>query len=149
MSNVTLNAFLDHLKDASPEAGVSFATEKGPVGAGYHITELKHATVASIDCGGRRSSWDEAALQVLDVYGEMPMPVSKLSEILARSIDAIPGLGTAPVHVEFGHGNRMLSRYDVAGIDIGRAHVRISLAGAHASCKPAREKAVTGTSCCA
>lgn len=149
--DATLTDFLQQLDQANPEAGVIFVTEDGPVGGGYHITELKHGSIDSIDCGGRQSSWSEVAIQVLDVYGESPMPVERLRGILARSIEAITGLAAAPVHVEFGHKNQSLSRYDIAGLDIGPTAVRVSLARAHASCKPTAERAlsVQSTSCCA
>lgn len=155
MTDVTLNAFLRSLDAADPEAGVVFATEQGPVGAGYHITELKHSTVKSIDCGGRQMDWHEAAVQVLDVYGDAPMPVSKLRTILTRSVSAIPGLGSAPVHIEFGHKNQHLSRYEIAGLEVDQHLVKISMVGARATCKPATDPGVeiakpkTRVGCCA
>ncbi|MEL7026893.1 MAG: DUF6428 family protein [Pseudomonadota bacterium] len=145
MTDVTLAAFRDALNSANPAAGVTFATEDGMVGDGYHITELKHAEVKSIDCGGRQAAWDEVGVQILDIAGERPMAAEKLAGILERSIDAIPGLGRAPVHVEFGHGNQNLSRYDVAGLSFDKGEVRVSLSRAHAVCKPAVEK---GSGCC-
>ncbi len=151
MPEVTLSTFLAELDHANPEAGVVFATEDGPVGAGYHITELKSARVDSIDCGGRRSTWVEAAVQVLDVFGDAPMPVERLRAILDRSIAAIPELAEAPVHVEFGHRNQSLSRYDIAGLKIGPTAVTVSLVRAHASCKPAVERSTRPqtSTCCA
>lgn len=151
MSDATLSAFLQELESANPEAGVIFATEDGPVGAGYHITELKHAEIDSIDCGGRRSRWSEVAVQVLDIYGENPMPVAKLRGILSKSIQAIPGLANAPAHVEFGHKNQSLSRYDIVGLDVRPTTVRLSLTRAHATCKPASDRlsATQTTACCA
>lgn len=151
MTDMTLNGFLKALETANPEAGVVFATEDGPVGAGYHITELKHARVDSIDCGGRQSSWDEVAVQVLDVFGDAPMPVERLRGILNRSLIAIPALADAPVHVEFGHRNESLSRYDIAGVSIDGHLVQVSMVRAHATCKPAANPVRPGatTRCCA
>lgn len=151
MTDATLNGFLKALETAMPEAGVVFATEDGPVGAGYHITELKHARIESIDCAGRQSSWDEVAVQMLDVFGDVPMPVDRLRAILSRSRAAIPALGEAPVHIEFGHRNKSLSRYDIAGLSIDGHLVKVSLVRAHATCKPAAAPAEPGTTtrCCA
>ncbi|MEO1239710.1 MAG: DUF6428 family protein [Pseudomonadota bacterium] len=150
MTDVTLNGFLTTLKTAMPEAGVIFATEDGPVGAGYHITELKHARVSSIDCGARQSSWEEVAVQVLDVFGDAPMPVDRLRGILSRSLAALPALADAPVHVEFGHRNESLSRYEIAGLTLDDDLVKISIVRAHATCKPATTAALPGrvTQCC-
>ena len=151
MTDATLNGFLKALETAMPEAGVVFATEDGPVGAGYHITELKHARGESIDCGGRQSSWDEVAVQVLDVFGDAPMPVERLRGILTRSLAAIPALADAPVHIEFGHRNESLSRYDIAGMSIEGHLVQVSMVRAHATCKPASNPVRPGanTRCCA
>ncbi|MEL7105232.1 MAG: DUF6428 family protein [Pseudomonadota bacterium] len=150
MTDVTLNAFLAALDTAMPEAGVVFATEDGPVGAGYHITELKHARVDSIDCGGHRSGWDEAAVQVLDVFGDAPMPVERLRAIVTRSLGAIPALAEAPVHIEFGHRNQSLSRYDIAGLQVDDHLVQISMVRARATCKPAAVSVSSARqSCCA
>lgn len=151
MADITLNRFFDALEVAAPEAGVVFATEEGPVGAGYHITELKHANIDSIDCAGRQSRFEEVSVQVLDVVGDAPMPVERLRMILTQSLAAIPALADAPVHVEFGHRNERLSRYEIAGLEVAKHLLTIKMFRAHATCKPAAQPAARGTvtSCCA
>ena len=36
------------------------------IGYNYHITEVKHATIHSVDCGGRQDSWHETIIQLME-----------------------------------------------------------------------------------
>ena len=44
------------LEDASGDAPLIFVNENGPTNAGYHVTEVKLASVESLDCSARRSN---------------------------------------------------------------------------------------------
>ncbi|MDF0600851.1 DUF6428 family protein [Psychromarinibacter sp. C21-152] len=147
----TLDAFLTTLRSADPNLPTRFRTPGGDLGAGFHITELKHADIESIDCGGRRSRFREAVVQVLDGRGPRAMPAGKMAAILARSLTEIPGLGDAPFAVECAPANRGLTRYraDVPRIEDG--HLVIALSPEHAVCKPMADRAgcAPKTPCCA
>tara|TARA_R110001632_G_scaffold155584_3_gene273766 strand:- start:559 stop:1047 length:489 start_codon:yes stop_codon:yes gene_type:complete len=58
------------------------------VGANYHITEVKHITVDSIDCGGKVDAWKETIVQLWESPGELGktkfMSALKAMEILAK-----------------------------------------------------------------
>ncbi len=41
------------------------------VGANYHITEVKHISVNSVDCGGRSDSWKETIIQLWESPSEL------------------------------------------------------------------------------
>jgi hypothetical protein len=41
------------------------------VGANYHITEVKHITVDSIDCGAQRDAWRETIIQLWESPSEI------------------------------------------------------------------------------
>ena len=48
------------------------------VGANYHITEVKHVSVASVDCGAREDSWKQTVIQLW----ESPLEIGKTEESL-------------------------------------------------------------------
>ena len=82
-----------------------FRSDEGDIGGGYHVTELKQASINSIDCGGRTDEWTETVLQLLDGSGDTPMSIEKFVAIVRRSEVALPGLSDAPLYFEFGHVN--------------------------------------------
>lgn len=41
------------------------------VGTNYHITEVKHISVDSVDCGGRLDSWKETIIQLWESPSEI------------------------------------------------------------------------------
>lgn len=84
-------------------------------------TELKHAVIHSIACGGRTSAWTETVLQLLDGEGRGHMPVGTFLGILARSLSRIDGLGDGPLLVEFAHRNAGMQLFQPAA-----PHTRIA-----------------------
>jgi len=151
---MTLKDLLDHLAPLPKEHALIFETAAGPIGAGYHITELKHARVTSIDCGTRISSWDEAALQLLDGSGDAPLTVGKAAAILSQSIARVAGLGNSQLHVEFAHGNQGLRLYQPGALRGEKNAVILQLVETTAQCKPAADLACcsptpAASQCCA
>ena len=43
------------------------------VGANYHITEVKHTSIDSVDCGAKTDAWEETVMQL----GESPKEIGK------------------------------------------------------------------------
>lgn len=58
------------------------------VGANYHITEVKHMKIDSVDCGGKTDAWNETIIQLWESPKELGkrdyMKVEKALEILYR-----------------------------------------------------------------
>ena len=54
------------------------------VGANYHITEVKHVSVDSVDCGGQIDAWNETIIQLWESPSELGkyMTSHKALEIL-------------------------------------------------------------------
>lgn len=156
---MTLEELLASTSALPADLPLVFATDDGPVGAGYHVTELKLANVVSIDCGARTSAWSESVLQLLDGQGRGHMPVGKFSAILAQSLRKVDGLGASPAFVEFGHRNAGMQIFQPTEPELGGDAVTLRLKPVRAQCKPAQKarqagKAAgcgTGTSgsCCA
>lgn len=149
---MTLDMFLEHLRAASAAQPVRFETDFGDVQPGYHVTELKLHRITGVDCGGRRSDWTEAALQIWDGAGGSEMAAAKLAGIVERCLAVEPGLGAAPVFAEFSHGNTGLNRYRLAEVQSTDTVLRVQLESVSAMCKPmvdaAPATAAASTGCC-
>ena len=146
---MTPETLLAHLESLPADAPLIFRTDDGPIQGGYHVTELKHARISSIDCGARQAQWDEAALQLLDGMGGDHMTVGKFAAILAQSIRHVAGLGPAPLTVEFGHGNRVKQVFHPGAPRLEVGVVVVPLDGSRAVCKPAQESLQAApASCC-
>ncbi|MEM7719450.1 MAG: DUF6428 family protein [Pseudomonadota bacterium] len=139
----TLSIFLHALTDADLDRRLVFATIAGEVGAGYHITEFKLSDVKSIDCAARKSTWVEAAMQVLDGYGDEHMPVNKFKTIAEQSINALPDLAHAPLSVEFAPGNHGLGLYKIGAVQRTDTKLIVNLQPMAAVCKPSAGPTVT------
>ena len=140
---MTLNDFLTTLTGFDGDAMLVFTTADGPINAGYHVTEFKLHFVTSIDCGGQQSQWTEAALQLLDGYGGVHMPVKKFIAIGDQSVARIPDLGTAPLQVEFAAGNHGKRIYQITDVRAEEDQVIAHLGDISAFCKPmAQSKSV-------
>lgn len=127
-----------------------FVTGEGPIGAGYHVTELKLAQIVSIDCAAQTERWSEATLQLLDGHGDAHMAVGKFRAIVGQSIKTVEGLGGSPMRVEFAHGNAGLQIFEMSKPEVSDSAVTLSLVPVRAHCKPALRTAGAGagSDCC-
>lgn len=61
------------------------------VGANYHITEVKHIIVDSVDCGAQTDSWNETVIQLW----ESPLETHKTEYMLvAKALEILKLVGT-------------------------------------------------------
>lgn len=147
----TFSELLASLQVADPALPLIFQTKHGKIGAGFHVTELRHSFSKGIDCGGNIQSWQEARLQLLDGYGGEHMRVGKFNTIVEKSLAAVPELRQAELLVEFGHENSELSLLSIQHPNIEDDAVTITLGDARAVCKPAQMAAIADNSsgsCC-
>ncbi|MGR3341889.1 MAG: DUF6428 family protein [Paracoccaceae bacterium] len=146
----TLNEIISELEMANPDGATVFSTSEGEISGGYHITELKLASIQGIDCGGRMADWTETHLQLLDGQSGRHMSVQKLKSIANHSAKKLPGLADAPIYVEYAPGNDGLRRYLITSIMSESERVVISLREDGAKCKPAedRKAGVNMQACC-
>ena len=115
-SDWTLSKLIDALETSDPGALLVFDTPDGSAGNGYHVTELKRATISSIDCGVQLDDWTETQIQILDGSLGHRMETGKFVKIAKTSIAALPGLDNAPLTFEFSPRNKGLSRFQIQGI---------------------------------
>ena len=105
---MTPQDLIAQLDTVSQDAPLIFVTENGPINAGYHVTEVKLASVQSLDCGARRSSWNEVVIQLLDGSGQDFMTAGKFTGILKKATSKLEGLDHAALKFEFSNDNKGL-----------------------------------------
>ena len=142
---MTPQELLTSLDAVGRDAPLIFVTENGPINAGYHVTEVKLASVRSLDCAARRSDWTEAQIQLLDGRGQDYMTVGKFTGILRKATTELVGLLEAPVKFEFSHGNKGLHILEPGRPIMGSHEVSLPLGEVNAACKPAVEVALAST----
>lgn len=115
------------------------------IAPGYHVTEIKAAQFAALDCGGNPDRWTETVLQVEDLTGgegQAHMPVRKLLSILGR-VDTALGLDPAArVTIEISRPGEAMQVFDIGSIDVAPGRVTLDLAMRPAICKPRHRAAM-------
>lgn len=147
---MTPEELIAKLEDASGDAPLIFVTENGPINAGYHVTEVKLASVGSLDCSARRSNWNEVLIQLLDGPGQVYMTVDKFSGILKKITTTLEGLRAAALKIEFSSGNKGLRILDPGNPVATRNAVSLPLSDINAACRPAVDAALMhgAVGCC-
>lgn len=121
-----------------------------PVGAGYHVTEVKAGSFVALDCGGNPDAWQEIILQVEDLpadAGRPHMKAGKFRAILAHVDRELRLDRGARLTFEIGPPDLPMQVYDVAGVEVGEEAATIRLAPRPAICKP-RHRLAQATPCC-
>lgn len=135
---MTFTALLAALEPLDSTASLVFLIDDDEIGAGYHVTELRHSISTGIDCGGNVEAWDEAHLQLLDGAGKTHMSVSKFTTILRQSLNKLPQLSEAPLLAEFSLDNDGLKLMSMGAPIQNADRVTVRLRNTNAVCKPAR-----------
>lgn len=134
---MTFATLLSGLKSFDSNAALVFEVNAQVIGAGYHVTELRHSTSTGIDCGGNVETWQDARLQLLDGPGETHMSVGKFSSILGKSLTKLPMLSDVPLLVEFSPDNLGLRLMVLGEPFMKDGRVFLNLRDSKAVCKPA------------
>jgi hypothetical protein len=121
---------------------------------GYHVTEVKRAAFASLDCGANPESWSETVIQLWDIHGgEGQITVGKFLAIL-RKVQRDVGLEeSSPVIFEIGGSGEAMRLYSGGQVQVTGDDVLVTLSPRHASCKPRdrwleAEPAAPASACC-
>ena len=72
-----------------PEIPLIFYLEGISINQGYHVTEVKHASIKSMDCGRRADAWEEIIIQLLDGQASSAqgfMSTSKFTSIVSGTL---------------------------------------------------------------
>ncbi len=148
------NEFISTLRTA-PSNQLIFADLDGhAVHSGYHLTELKAASLETVDCGGQTNRWQETIVQlwVPSHADNEYMTAAKFLRIFDKVRGMIPLDLDAEIRVEYGDDNFFPSTYHVRSVTHDQTTTRVLLEPPHTTCK-ARDRRVetlsTTDSCCA
>ena len=139
------NEFIVELR-AAPENRLLFVDRGGgPIHTGYHLTELKAASLQTVDCGGQRNHWQETIVQlwVPPEADDDYMTAAKFLQIFDKVRGMIPLDFTAEIRVEYGDENFFSSTYHVGSVTHDQHATRVLLMPAETTCK-ARDRRACG-----
>ncbi len=131
--------FIDLLK---AHQGKSLLFEYAPnllVGANYHITEVKHVTIDSVDCGAGVDAWKETIVQLWEDPRELGktefMSAYKAMAILSRVGKMKPYVMDAVVRIEYSNANFHTAQLYINDYEIRGNNLLLKLAGQPTDCK--------------
>jgi len=113
------------------------------VGANYHITEVKHTTIDSVDCGGKTDDWKETIIQLWESPSEFGkrdyMIVTKALEIFDRVGQMKPYDFDAEAKFEYSNSTFHTAQLFVSDFEIRDDNLIIKLAIKKTDCKAKSE----------
>ena len=131
------NEFIAELRRV-PQNQLIFVDGNGhAVHAGYHLTELKAASLETVDCGGQANQWQETIVQlwVPSKADDNYMTAGKFLKILDKVRGLIPLNFDAAIRVEYGDENFFPSTYDVRSVTHDEDVTRVLLQTPETTCK--------------
>jgi len=123
----------------TPDVPLTFYLGDIPINQGYHVTEVKYATIKSMDCGKQVDAWDELLIQLLDGpadSGQGFMSTSKFTNIVSSALDSLPANENPDLFFEFSPNNGPLQKLRIQTIECEVDNVSVLLADERAACKP-------------
>lgn len=122
--------------------GKSLLFEYAPgmlVGTNYHITEVKHITVESVDCGAQTDSWKETVIQLW----ESPLELGKAEYMSAyKALGILRKVGKmksyemdAPVKMEYGNAMFHTAQLLITGFVVKEGQLIVKLGVEATDCK--------------
>lgn len=109
------------------------------VGANYHITEVKHITIDSVDCGAQTDAWKETIIQLWESPLEKGkteyMSVLKAQGILNKVGRMKPFVTDAEIKIEYSNSNFHTAQLFVNDFEIQNNNLIFKLAIQKTDCK--------------
>lgn len=151
--------FLDLLKSHQDKSLLFEYTAGQIVGANYHITEVKHTSIESVDCGGRMDTWNETVIQLWESPDELGkteyMSANKASSILNR-VDQMRSYDRdAEVKIEYSNDRFHTAQLFINDFELNGNELLIKLTVEKTHCKAKEDCGVKETatmvaeeSCC-
>ncbi|PQB05261.1 DUF6428 family protein [Aureitalea marina] len=122
--------------------GKSLLFEYSPgklVNANYHITEVKHLQIDSVDCGARTDAWKETVIQLWESPSEIGkteyMTVYKALSILKKVGRMKPYVMDSEAKIEYGNDEFHTAQLFINDFEIGQKELRLKLAVEPTDCK--------------
>jgi hypothetical protein len=109
------------------------------VGANYHITEVKHMKIDSVDCGGRTDTWNETIIQLWESPKELGkrdfMKVEKAMEILNLVGTIKPYDVESEVKIEYSNAAFNTAQLYIQDVEIKKDSITFKLNIEETQCK--------------
>ena len=128
------------LLESNKDKALLFEYQQGTlVGANYHITEIKHIQIDSVDCGARSDAWNETVIQLWESPSEIGktefMSAFKALGILKKVATIKPFDLSSEVKFEYGNSTFHTAQLFVNDFEISDNTVRIILGVYKTDCK--------------
>ncbi len=137
--------------DGHDERALSIAYDDRSVQPGYHITEVKAGSYATLDCGGNPDAWQETVLQVEDIPAEAGRPMmtaGKFRRILDQVDRRVRLNRDARLTIEIGRPGEAMRVFDVASVSLSGDTATLLLEPRAAVCKPRHRAQTISGRCC-
>ena len=126
---------------SNPGIPLKFYLDDISINQGYHVTEVKHASVKSMDCAKRTDAWDEILIQLLD--GEAGstqgfMNTSIFMSIVSATLKSLPESSKSSLFFEFAPNNGPLQKLRIRSTECDDHNFSVHLTYEKAVCKPLR-----------
>jgi hypothetical protein len=109
------------------------------VGANYHITEVKHVKIDSVDCGSGTDTWKETIIQLWESPSEIGkteyMSVFKALGILNKVGTIKPYHSEAEIKFEYSNALFHTAQLFVNDIEVSGSNILLKLAVHKTDCK--------------
>jgi len=109
------------------------------VGANYHITEVKHVSIDSVDCGSQTDAWNETIIQLWESPNELDkteyMSTYKALGILKKVGKMKPYVLDSEVKIEYSNATFHTAQLFVNDYEIHGNNLIIKLAVEKTDCK--------------
>lgn len=109
------------------------------VGANYHITEVKHVVIDSVDCGARADGWNETVIQLWESPSELGkteyMTAYKAQGILKKVGKMRAYDMNAVVRIEYGNSLFHTAQLFINDFEIKDNQILLKLAVEPTDCK--------------
>ena len=131
------NEFIAELRCASENQLVFVDGNGHAVHTGYHLTELKAASLDTVDCGGQANQWQETIVQLWVPANPDNdyMSADKFLKIFDKVGSMIPLNFDAAIRVEYGDENVFPSTYNVRSVTHDEDVTRVLLQAPETTCK--------------
>lgn len=144
-------SFLQRL-DEHPNKSLKFRMPGGDLVPGdYHITELKAASLTSVDCGGQRDFRQETIGQLLAGKTGQAMPAHRAASIFRKVFSGPAGSAfhqDAELIFEYdGATGGQLARFPFDEVQVSESALEVILGRLSSVCRPAIARGATGGCC--
>ncbi len=152
-TDITIGQLLARL-DMFPALPLVFTYDGNRIQPGYHITEVKAAHFAALDCGANPKSWREIFIQLWDVAGDRGhMPAAKFAAIIRKVSEHVGLEDDAKLTFEVSEPGRPMQLHAASEPRIVDDEFVADLSPRSASCKPRDrwldQEAKENAPCCA